>query len=122
MALKKQILGRELKTNDIFIEAFNTSQYSQGKFAKLLSVSQPNIHAYLNKQFELRFSEFQRYMKLFDMEYDIVCIKDTNQINLFSELRKLEVKFIKDFSKEKDYELKKQLDLKIEAIKTLLKE
>ena len=40
-------------------------------------------------------------MKLFDMEYDIVCIKDTNQINLFSELRKLEVKFIKDFSKEK---------------------
>ena len=119
---KKQTLTRELKTNDIFIETFNTFEISQGKFAKIVSVSQPNIHAYLNKQFELRFSEFQRYMKVFNMEYDIVCISDSEQIELKSELRKLEIKLIKAFSKEKDYDLKKKLDLKIDAIKTLLTE
>lgn len=109
-----------MKTNDIFITAFNNSGLSQSNFAKAIGRSQPVIHCYLKKNYELRYSEFKRYMKFFGFEFDIVVKNDIQNFESKEILRKLEISLIKEFSKETDYEAKKLLDKKIEAIKIIL--
>jgi transcriptional regulator with XRE-family HTH domain len=108
------------KTNDIFKEALENSKISHTKFAKLVRMSQPNISEYVKDKFELRLSLFERFMKELGLEYDLVLVKDKHQYSTISDLRNLEIKLIKQFSKETDYEIKKVLDKKIEAIKVLL--
>lgn len=108
------------KTTEIFKKALESSKMSHSEFAKIMSMSQPNISSYVKGDFEIRLSLFQRFMKVFGMEYDLVLVKDENQYSTISDLINLEIKLIKEFSKETDYEAKKVLDKKIEAIKTLL--
>lgn len=108
------------KTTEIFKQAFESSGISQVKFAKLVNLTQPSINAQLSGTNEIRLSSFEKYMKVFGMEYDIVCTKDKNNINAVPFLKKMEIDLIKQFSKETDYESKKLLDKKIEAVKLLL--
>lgn len=108
------------KTNEIFKNALASSKMTHSEFAKRVNMSQPNISDYVKNKFEIRLSLFQVFMKVFGMEYDLVLVKDENQYSTISDLRNLEIKLIKEFSKETDYEAKKVLDKKIEAIKTLL--
>lgn len=109
-----------MKTNDIFIKAFNNSGFSQKKFGNIVGKTQPNIFSYIHKKFEIRYSEFERYMRVLGQEYEIVLKKDRNNLELFEELKKLEVKLIKEFSMENDYEKKLSLNKKIDAIKILI--
>jgi len=108
------------KTTEIFKKALESSGMSQSKFAKLADMTQPTIFTHLTGINEMKLSIFQKYMRVFGMEYDIVCVKDENNLDLVPLLKKLEIDLIKQFSKETDYEVKYKLDKKIEAIKILL--
>jgi len=113
-------MGLRKKTTEIFKEALTASKISQSAFARRVGMSQPNIHEYLKGEYEIRLSVFEMFMKELGMEYDLVLVKDKNELNALFDLRSLEIKLIKEFSKETDYEAKKILDRKIEAIKILL--
>ena len=108
------------KTTEIFKKAFESSGISQSKFARLVNLSQPSIYNQLVGTHEIKLSSFQKYMRVFGIEYDIVCVKDENNLDLVPLLKKLEIDLIKQFSKETDYEIKYKLDKKIEAVKILL--
>jgi len=108
------------RTTEIFREAFENSGMSQKQFGEKVFISQPHIHHILKGNIEITLSSFKKYMKVFGMEYDIVLVKDIHHNELSMLLKKLEVDLIKKFSKEKDYDHKKLLDKKIEAVKLLL--
>lgn len=109
-------------TNQKLNHVFENSGLSQIKFGKIIGFSQPHVLALLKSKNELRFSELNRIGNLFGISYDIVLKSDVNdfKMSLIEELKKLEISLIKEFSKEKDYDSKKLLEQKIDAIKTLL--
>lgn len=108
------------KTTEIFKQSFESSEISQSKFARLMGLTQPTIFSHLTGINEIKLSLFQKYMIVFGLEYDLVCVKDENNLNSVPFLKKLEIDLIKQFSKETDYETKFKLHKKIEAVKILL--
>ena len=77
------------KTTEIFKKALESSGMSQSKFAKLADMTQPTIFTHLTGINEMKLSLFQKYMRVFGMEYDIVCVKDENNLDLVPLLKKL---------------------------------
>ncbi len=110
------------KTNKFFIKVFESSNLNQRQFGELVFRTQPAISEHLNNVRELTYSELERYMSALGLECEINIKKDENFLNLIHELKLLEVKLIKEFSKEVDYEKKYALDKKIQAIKVLIDE
>lgn len=115
-------MENNFKTNKLFIKAYKSSNLTQRQFSKLVFRSQPSISDYLNNKRELIYSEFDIYMNALGMQYEIKIKKDEEFLNLIHELKLLEIKLIKEFSKEVDYKKKYALDKKIQAIKVLIDE
>ena len=112
----------EFTTNKWLKELVNDTELTQREFAKKIGCSQAHLFSLIHSEAELKFSKLQRIGEVFNVEYEIRVVKDSNtfEFDLIKSLKSTEVKLIKEFSKETYFDKKLDLHKKIEAIKVLL--